>query len=105
QQQLPEPASLLFSDNEIADWRIEQFELQQQLAADTRNTPTTALYNALEQMASLAIQNRVLHQELADLLKNSHELITEQLFWMPSSRPLNRHWWQQLPQKLWQATL
>lgn len=103
QQQLPEPSPLLFSDNEIADWRIEQFELQKQLATSSLNTQAAeALHNTLEQMAALAIQNRGLHQELTHSLQNSHQLITEQLLWMPSSRPLNRHWWQQLPQKLWQ---
>lgn len=101
QQQLPEPSPLLFSDNEIADWRIEQFELQQLIKENSNANTAKELYSHLEQTATLAIQNRGLHQELTSMLKESHELITEQLFWMPSSRPLNRHWWQQLPYKLW----
>lgn len=102
QQLLPDPAPLLFSDNEIVDWRIEQFEIREQLARSHNDADTLGkVLNTLEQMTSLAILNRGQHQQLSATLAQNHALITEQLFWMPSSRPLNLRWWQQLPQKLW----
>lgn len=103
QQLLPHLEPLLFSDNEIVDWRIEQFEIREQLAHPNHDADTLReVLSTLEQMTSLAILNRGQHQQLSDTLAQNHALIAEQLFWMPSSRPLNLHWWQQLPQKLWQ---
>lgn len=105
QQQLVAPEPLLFTDHQVSDWHIEQFELQQyfsnNLSSEAQHT-LQELEALLEGNSLLATENRSLHQEVSALFKEGQALISERLFWMPSSRPLNKHWWQQLPSRLQQ---
>lgn len=129
QQQLPKAKAPLYDDAQLSDWRIEQFQLNEQranqtqanekaeqlLATESTATPDTtaalaeslnvgrqlvdALSDALADTLNLAINNRIVYQQLQSSIKRHQEIITEQLFWMPSSRPMDGNWWQQLPQR------
>lgn len=129
QQQQPKAKPPSFDDTQLSDWRIEQFQLSAQRASQTSANEKAkqllanenqhnnavadalvgsltlgrqladALSDALADSLNLAINNRITYQQLQSTVKQHQELITEQLFWMPSSRPMDRHWWQQLPQK------
>ncbi|HLR16808.1 MAG TPA: mechanosensitive ion channel domain-containing protein [Alcanivoracaceae bacterium] len=130
QQQLPKPKAPAYDDTQLADWRIEQFQLTKQRIAKTNAVDTAAemlqqegttdstlqtaladnlemgwqlldaLSDALADTLDLAVNNRIIYQQLLAAIKQNQDIITEQLFWMPSSRPMDSHWWQQLPQKL-----
>lgn len=129
QQQQPKAKHPAFDDTQLSDWRIEQFQLSEQRASQTSTAEKAkqllasenhhddaitdalvgsltlgrqlvdTLSDALADTLNLAINNRIVYQQLQSAVKQHQGLITEQLFWMPSSRPMDRYWWQQLPQK------
>ncbi|MBZ2189593.1 mechanosensitive channel MscK [Alcanivorax sp. JB21] len=131
QQMLPRlaPGSSLQID--IADLRLEQFQLTEQrnqltslsaaarqLLQDSSDADDPAVLEALTQilrsrrelleqldpemsrLLNLAINNQATRQQLQSANRIARATISEQLFWMPSTRPLNLDTLRVLPREL-----
>ncbi len=128
QKSLPQSEVELDLQKNIADARIFQFELDQDIRALDDNplpaqkamkTPLTpeqekafqilreerlAIYDQLDREVSrqLAILTRTQlnHQQLQKISRSLHTTISEQTFWMPSTQSLSLEWLAKLPMQI-----
>ncbi|WP_162925821.1 mechanosensitive channel MscK [Isoalcanivorax indicus] len=131
QQQLPKLDPRSARQIDVADLRLEQYQLgeqreqlmqpSQQAALMLRRSGETgneAVAQALEQilttrlelieqlepelnrLLNLAISHQATHRQLQSANRTARDTISEQLFWMPSTRPLNTETLRALPAAL-----